>query len=363
MNKTKKTNNVKKSLRFTKRKNNRKSKKNYKLKINMRGGAFSEPNFKTAPFNIPKQSYPLRLEQLDDYRSKLRGLGASLDEIKIFEQLLKVTTHVSFDDLIRSIKVTLRKFEAVNRGREFALFIPTILDKDIEEKSNYWISKIFYLLMIHGKPSHIYTEYNELELSEIADVIICDDAMYSGTQMSENLVNIDRMLSQERKERVAFHILCSFISEEAIQKINTVRTLKKELYYDRVMMPLSFYTENDVGFKIPSVNANTLAAATFSPYPIYFDHKIADLMSSLPDFYEIGNVRIKDTENLKGGYKQVYLNSLLYNCEYIDLKDPLVYDNRYSEKCPPVPYRKTTSADDVTLISVKDFLDKYKYKS
>ena len=58
------------------------------------------------------------------------------DSIKIFKQLLDNTTHVTFKDLINSIKITIQKFEEKTKGVKFYLFIPIIDYKPIENKSN-----------------------------------------------------------------------------------------------------------------------------------------------------------------------------------------------------------------------------------
>ena len=103
----------------------------------MKAGAL-DMSIMTTPFNIPSQSYTLKKsdEDIKKYFKILCANKFDTVSIKIFKQLLDNTTHVTFKDLINSIKITILDFETKIKANPFYLFIPIINDKPIENKSN-----------------------------------------------------------------------------------------------------------------------------------------------------------------------------------------------------------------------------------
>ncbi len=158
---TKISKNKKKSIRNKTIKRKKIIKKTKTIKKSMKGGVLDFSIMET-PFNIPTQSYPLKKSDKDIKRYSAimreegfdeRSIEESINALKI---LLENTTHVTFAELISSIKKTIIKFEEEIKDKPFYLFIPIIDGKPIQHKSNYWISKIFYLLM-NKKPIQIIT--------------------------------------------------------------------------------------------------------------------------------------------------------------------------------------------------------------
>jgi hypothetical protein len=337
MKKTK--NNMKKNKKSIKKS----IKKKLKNRINMNGGAIDM----TTPFNIPATTYPLRNSDADISRySKIMHQNGFDDHIDIFIVLLQNTTHITFKHLIHSIKNTIIKFEQII-DTEFYLFIPIIGSKPIEHKSNYWISKIFYLLM-KKKPISIITLFEELT-DEMTNIILCDDAMYSGKQMSENF----RSLPASSRDKHIFHILCPFISQVSIKLLDSMK-FRKQFYFDELIKPFSDLYDQTI---YKSVTLNSMFSINDSRYPIYFDHRVADSQSSFSHLYELGKVCNRE--------KCIFLNSLLQNCKIEGLKkdttspgiDPLTL----LEQCPPIPYRPgiVKGKDAVRNITPEEFIAEY----
>ena len=67
---------------------------------------------------------------------------------------------------------------------------------------------------MNKKPTGIITSFEELT-DEMKDIIVCDDAIYSGTQMAETF----RIFNRSLTDKHTFHILCPFISQLSIDKL------------------------------------------------------------------------------------------------------------------------------------------------
>ena len=308
--------------------------KNRKL---LRGGAIRIESFST-PFNIPAISYPLHLEKIDNYKTTLRTAGLNEDYINIFERVLDNTTHVTFNELIVSIKHCIHTFETKIGDKPFDLYIPIISETiPVENKSNYWISKIFYLLL-NKKPENIYTTLDELKQAKY-DILMCDDAIYSGRQMYGIFYNY----TIEQHGDHLFHILCPFMSEESIRLLNPLSHFKKELYYHITFCSLESLLPKDYFFAKEVMSIG-------HAYPIYFDHRVADNASSLPYFYVLGRVIVNR--------KPIYLNSLLHNCEHLQI-NPESNNFELLEKCPTIPYRPDATKNIIEITPV-DFIRRYK---
>lgn len=312
----------------------------------MKGGVMNIEIMETEPFNIPIKSYPLRKspEDIIRYSDIMKKNGIDKHSINIFTNLLEVTVHITFDNLIDSIKRTIDKFELKIKDEPFYLFIPIIGDKPIKEKSNYWISKIFYLLM-NKKPIGIITSLGEIK-DEMKDIIVCDDAIYSGTQMAQTF----RIFNRDLTDKHTFHILCPFISQLSKDTLNGMDQFKKKFYSDEIIKPFS-----DGG----DSNVRDLFGMMPNNYPIYFDHRVADSQSSFTNVYELGRVCSSRKR------KCIYLNSLLQNCNIEGLN--FTYQSganasKFLEKCPPIPYRPgiEEGKDAVELITPEKFIRIYK---
>jgi hypothetical protein len=327
----------------------------------MKGGNFSEKNFKENSFYIPSRTYPLRMDKMDEYKRILTKEGADEEVIKIFEGIIKVTRHVSFDQLIASIKKVIEQFERDIKDEEFDLYIPIIDDKPVEQKSNFWISKIFYLLM-NKKPNKIFTNPAEYE-SNISNIVMCDDAIYSGTQMARTLGYTADKLKDKK-----INLLCPFISNMGINVIKSVSDMNVQIYYNELdkLLSLEYYFENDDNLKQFAYPFSIQNMFVFDmrkpPHPFYFDHRVADNMSSLPFLYELGQVNFRDQN---GKFKRVILNSLLENCKLSDNEIKEIKNHKgglvkFLEKCPVIPYRSNIDKSAVIDITPSEFISKYK---
>jgi hypothetical protein len=364
----KKTNNMMKTkkpniFKLKTSKNKKKTKKSKKLirnKIKMKGGALNM-SIMTTPFNIPSKSYPLKKspEDIERYSMIMRANDFDDATIKIFKTFLNLTTHISFDHLIHSIKIVIEDFEKRIKEKPFYLFIPIIDRIPIENKSNYWISKIFYLLM-NTKPIEIITSFQELT-DEMKDIIVCDDAIYSGYQMKSTF---DKFPNTTGK--YIFHILCPFISREGIVRIN--ENYEKQIYYAEIMLPLSEILKNHIIYG-DALNFESVIG-NINNYPYYFDHRVADLASSYPHFYEVGRVgRVPVSIPRPGNTpirKPIYLNSLLENCNHANIT-PDSYPSlgvilESLTKCPPIPYKRdiTAATPGIIVITPEEFIDRYR---
>jgi hypothetical protein len=334
-------------------KNNKKLNKTKKSNKKMKGGTLDLKIMET-PFNIPAKSYPLKnsKEDIKRYSDIMIKNGFEESSIELLIKLLNKTTHISFNQLIDSIKITIKKFEKEIGEASFYLFIPIIDDKPIQHKSNYWISKIFYLLM-NKKPIGIITSFKELT-DEMKNIIVCDDAIYSGQQMSQTFKNFD----EEPIDKHLFHILCPFISEASMERLYNMDQFNKNFYYTHIMKTfLDVYKDNEDDEDADFFEVISLFSIKRTNYPIYFDHRVADTLSSFAHVYELGRICLRKEK------KCIYLNSLLTNCQHADIMtDSKINDaQKLMEKCPPIPYRKdiTSETPNIRSITPEEFLREF----
>jgi hypothetical protein len=337
----------------------------YKNKYNLlKGGTFINRNFLEEDFYIPLKTYPLNINKIPEYKDTLTKNGVPQDQITLFEKILRLTTHVTFNDLIRALKICISNFESNIGDRPFILYIMAPDGySDITYKSNYWIAKIIYILL-NRKPTKIITRRNNLSDTDIEDILTCDDSMYSGTQMIENLEKMfNNLQSNDNLENRKLHIICPLMSHLSTQsllevlQINLPSTEKYKRFF--IYSQIYFHSlEELLTSEEYNMFENDMRSGEAYAYPIYLDHRVADNVSSLPFLYILGKIALNN--------KQIplYLGSLLKNCEDMTINRSHIYssvNDQWNSKCPPVPYKLLTFNDIKNMrISVYDFERIYK---
>jgi hypothetical protein len=208
------------------------------------------------------------------------------------------------------------------------------------KKSNFWI--LLYLLSrMNRVVDYIITPDQAKNLSPNTLLIIPDDAIYSGKQMFSQL---DRLYRNTRDLIVV--IASAFISEtgrELLKPFGVQFPIYSETF-DVTILPEDIYVYNQTATPL---------------HTIYFDHKLADMISIYQTIYALG-VGLSDETDIFP-YEPV---SLIDNCDppqlvykyFLDLEstdyglqetieyflnDVLKVDiNDYIEICPFSPYKK-----------------------
>ena len=296
---------------------------------------------------------------------------------KIGEFILNITRHVSYIEFQEKLLASIRN---IPLHKKYIIYIETNVD---DRKSSLWISAIFInKIQDLNLPIKIldiiysYDEYKDLKLflySDMnVDIIICDDGTYSGLQLISILSNL---LHYNNRNNI--YCLIPFMSNKSVKKINDmnksniillnvdiIETIKERSLKLGINIPeldlidrpgnkiqLNINVDSDIiqlgkylNHYFPNLRNNFPYNLIESSMPFYFDHKIADYISTFPIIYQYGFIK------LEMGCPTTVPNSLLFdNCdtnptyESLDIKT-------YSEQCI-IPYYKTI---DIEINAVKE---------
>ena len=298
---------------------------------------------------IPAKSYNLNKQYVKLY------IEGSNEEIKDeLEKFFKITRHVSYKTFKFLLYNNFREFIhycKTNKVREITLYLGKIDINNIKEKSNFWVAQHLYQYI---KQRKINIEIKiVLDFKKIKDgdtVLILDDCSYSGTQLSSIIFANAREIN--KKVNVVYYVIIAFISEAAkrIIKINfemyiggspdskdenvigsinklifsknnvIIKPLKKLMEKEEIKNITTYYKKYYTEF------GATLSTPLEDKYPIYFDHKLADYISTFTDIYS-GVVFNKEKKDII---------PVMNNCEHINKVD---FKDFYNPLCPYPPYK------------------------
>jgi hypothetical protein len=320
----------------------------------------------TINFRYP-MSYPINMGNAKKF------IAASAPDARgAVRKFIKATTHISFETFISYINSNLAevvKFATPNRPL-FAYI--DITNDEYINKSNYWI--YLYVKQLakkkYAKDVEFVKSINDKTIQDDDVILLIDDCSYSGSQIAETI----SVMKNTYKKQVHIVLFVPFLSNKAVNIIKSTKAKNMSIAncsfslpkYVYIIKPLSDYmTAHELvpilkyylSYYMRFEEEKQLRILTESAiediqkYPIYFDHKLADFVSSFPLFYSgyvpnDTNVNvmnsIRNLRNQKGSSKQREMDEikkqyimypLISNCEYI--KEP--QDD--ISTCPPPPYK------------------------
>lgn len=285
------------------------------------------------------------------------NIEEKLDTSYISQKIIENTQHISFEDFIKELTKNINSMiNLLKEGR------PLFINIDINEyidKSNYWIYLyvIYYIKLKYSYIEIILLPNNIIDHEEIIDddiVILMDDCIYSGTQMSNYILDINN----KTNKKIFFYILCSYISiiaqsrlERAFEE-NTNLFNCKLIFNEFIIHPIIIndILDNEEINKL--TNIYKYLGSAKDKYLIYFDHKLADKASTITAFYS-GIV-----PNAKNHYFISKYNSLSFNINNLDII-PLIKNcenikniDMWKPECPSTPYKQ-----DINKIFMKKYLN------
>ena len=271
---------------------------------------------------IPKKSYPLNQEKVKEY---LENTEESIRPI--LKKLFDNTTHISYQTfkfiLYNNFKELIRYCKIRNIG-VISLYLESIDYDNIIQKSNFWVAQHFYQYLkknkINIKLNIIYNSDDIKFLDDDELIVILDDCSYTGTQIYNTLKND---LNVNKKFNI--YIIITFITNAAIKLLKSVNTTSNIIISKNNVIIKDFYQYLTDYEK----NLTVLKMHFTNKYPIYFDHKLADSLSTYTSYYS-GMV-----------YNSTKIIPVITNCEHMNKTDDI---NLYTPKCPISPY-KINSAD------------------
>ena len=266
--------------------------------------------------------------------------------------------------------------------------------KTYKEKSQIWMLQHLYLYMKNKKINDIEI-YPNLNLDEEMDnnsfVLVLDDASYTGLQL---MGYISSSFSNVKDINVKYYVLVPYISKQAIENIieggfnhryvamigltktpnetpndkhkciisknlQIMKTLDDCLSKQQIINLFKWYLKEDY----LNGNFDKIYNSYCKRYPIYFDHKLADRVSSLPYLYSgilpvLGNRLVSinkyyvndDDDEYYDMEGYLYHHNFIENCDDTNKIVPL------NPLCPYPPYKdRTSQKKSISSFSKKTF--------
>ena len=297
------------------------------------------------------------------------------ENIPLIRKLLEVTQYISFDEFKKSLFNQIKKFNNYLEQHNIKKYIFCIGvsndggSSDVNfniYKSNFWTFLLGYNLL-KIKPFDImlnlkeairiyHTEYS------IDNFLIMDDCSYSGSQVVDNVIynaatelmhtNKNSFMTDDLMKKTIYHpiqnkvlnvhYIIPYLSKIAYDKLKLLE-LKTQInviiYTNNIINPYKDIIDKNIMDKIKKlysfyyeyVDVNNLI-------PIFFDHKIADSISTIDLILIKGQV----LDNPKK--RCVFINACIYNKNDPDKKEfnPKTIDGvKFNHKkiyCPKPPY-------------------------
>jgi hypothetical protein len=280
-------------------------------------------------------------------------------------RIIKNVRYISFKKFYDELIAQVKRFKEQIRGKKYILVIgvgsasgANIANFDIY-KSNFWCMMLIWEYL---KPYDIIFNLNtaiRLYYPNIKDYIVIDDASYSGYQLVENIIKLsstellyddkDAYISDDTTNKTIYrpvqekyfnvHLIVPFFSEPAMRRLNNIdistgiRVIK---YISYIIKPFGSIMDMDDITKIEKMYMEHNKNMSFRDLiPIYFEHKIADDISTIAIILIKG--KVLDDKNKR----VVFIKACEYDSKDIykkdlDPKEPL-YKKVY---CPVPPYMK-----------------------
>jgi hypothetical protein len=257
--------------------------------------------------------------------------------------------HISFEFFLTRFNICIKEFlKFYNSNRPIYILIDNIIYNDFQFKSNYWL---YYYFQNYVKQDTIiiYNIDNKL-LKNNDTILIIDDCAYTGAQIADTIENMNNKF----KLKLNFYILVPFISKFAYNNILFLTKLSIEdfdkyfkIFFNKnIIYPLSC---EDI-LTIEEINKinNYYPKLTYfyGTSLIYFDHKLADYISTITLFYN-GVVPNKKNKRILEEFEKEFSTKLMINSNQLDIVPVIKNCKKYinnlninSPKCPYPPYKK-----------------------
>jgi len=294
---------------------------------------------------------------------------------EICKKIIDNTEHISFEKFLARMNSCIYNLMTyVNFKRPIFIYLGKEQDfNDLKTKSNYWlylyVKEFIRYITNEIKDVILITDIKKSNLMANDIIVLIDDCIYSGQQMGETV----RSISTNSFFSYNFYLLVPYISSKGLTKIKSAFNKNKDLQ-NSTLIPTAHLQKlkstnhilsskeieimNNYYYKYWWLNFN-------NKYLIYFDHKLADKVSTITHFY-LGIVPSNaNTINIANYYyykKELFNKGMFYKSNNLDLYNFLIIIplfknckhytknlNIMSPKCPAPPY-KDTFKDFINLI-------------
>jgi superfamily II DNA or RNA helicase len=297
-------------------------------------------------FIIP-MDHSLNKKQVEKYIN-----ACDLETRQFLRKLFDNTLHVSFENFIKQLNKNLKHLISLTDNKKKLLFF---IRDEFKIKSNYWIFIYIKNYFKINHPEYVLDLIDNLNNCDDNDyIILLDDCIYSGTQMGDiilNLLNINN-------KQLNFYLLCSYITSIGLNIIK-FNYIENSSIVNNCNLIINNYVIN------PTIIQDVLTEPEIEIFKkyllyngidklslIYFDHKLADTISTITYIYSgfVLNKKniaiIKNTTNYKNNYKFYLHNNIndFKDADYI----PVINNCQNSKNinfakpsCPITPYKES----------------------
>jgi hypothetical protein len=283
---------------------------------------------------------------------------------KIAQKLIDNTDHISFEKFLARMNTCIyHMISIVKADRPVFVYLGIDLN-EVKKKSNYWLYlyvKEFIRYITNNKKKVILTtEMNNPLLKKDDVVVLIDDCIYSGMQMGDTIYNIKNTIPNDN----LYYLLVPYMSTKSIEVIKNNFAANYKLATSKLIITPHHYNLkltndilNDNEIDIIGKYYILYYASFRGKYLIYFDHKLADTVSTITHFY-LGvvpsNENIKAFEKAKeinqdyykkgnlekalkfNSYDYLKIIPIIKNCSHYTKKIEVM-----SPKCPAPPYKES----------------------
>lgn len=307
----------------------------------------------------------LKKDRVSDYLSKWGSTGKYFKFKLLIEEILKYTIYVSFDEFLTLLQTHVNYFASSFGGKKHY-----ILTDCTKFGSEMWLLHLLYNKNLLNSLDFDMIEtlnFQSIKQNDEISILFIDDCLYSGSHIVNTLQEfyiklIDYFAKDKeliKTLKIVIHVVSAFHTETSrnylqdfINFFDDVHGLKSEYFfhsrklYDDQFVPNSVaQIFKDMSFEefVKSMGKRRDAIITLNNIldttkldinlgmPIYFDHKIANKISSFPSIYLEG-IYYDDNNNIK------YYGPLVNNIpnRYMnDFLDSLYYKVLKTHPCGP----------------------------
>jgi len=316
------------------------SKKSKKPKID-------KPRFKL-DINIPID-HSLNREQVKKYIN-----ACDLEVRSVIKKIFNNTVHISFEEFIKNLNKNIKDLlDITSESKKIYFYI----NEFFKEKSNYWVYKYVKNYIKYNNPDYNVFVIDNLNKNKNGDYIVfVDDCIYTGNQLAYELSEI----TNKKLVQLNYYILSPYISKNGKSNIEERMDRNKEFnksnselifstYSNDIPLIDDYLSDSDFTILYKYLEYFMMEESIEGKYLIYFDHKLADNISTITPIYS-GYVMNKHNlvELVEDDYYSVEFNDLsddekLKRFEIIPVinncNNNINYDFLHPV-CPYTPYKK-----------------------
>lgn len=288
---------------------------------------------------------------------------------EVVERLIKTLRYITFNDFYGELKKQIKTFNRQIKGKRYILVLGAgndaggVVTEFNINKSNLWTILLSYKYL-ETKPYDIIFNLNvaiKLYYPTIKEFVIMDDASYSGNQLVENILKISAtellywgknlFVTSKQSNLIAFrpisiddkqinvHIVCPFFSQKAYYKLcnaDLVTGINYRRYVSYIIRSFAEVIDPSDIEKLDTLYSKFINFVKIGDLiPLYFEHKIADELSTISLVLIKGQVLDDPNKRI------IFINACKYdplNPDKFDLNPDKPFYLQKKLYCPIPPY-------------------------